>query len=157
MLLFFGLFFGYNRVMTYPFPKELIAASEARNKAQADWYRQILTIATGGFALLIALTPQQGLDSPAKYVLSAAWILLGVGILAAAAATYLEVDVRDRQVRNIVGQIVDNLHDGRAIADIQEAVVTPSWLFSASRKLMVVSLLLAVVCLVAFAVMRTLG
>ena len=60
-------------------------------EAEVAWLRQILTLAAGALALLAGLGPRVPPDGPAQNLLAATWALLGIGIVAGAAATYAAV------------------------------------------------------------------
>ena len=122
-------------------------------EADITWIRQVLTLAAGAFALLVGL----GLDAPpegsARYFLAATWVCLGLGVVAGAAATYLDA--------HFAGQdAVDAFFEARLKTDTPPSPPrTFEWtttLLSLCKPLMVVSLLAAVIFLATYAVMTTL-
>ena len=137
--------------------EKLLELAKERAQLQAAWYRQILTLAAGGLALLVGLAPQAPPDGLARWLLAAAWVLLGAGILSGAAATYAEVDRAERLTAAFQSRLGQrNPAPGNPPAP-GTIVARPHGFFLACKKVMVISLLGAVVCLVAFSVMRTLG
>ena len=122
-------------------------------EADITWIRQILTLAAGAFALLVGL----GLDVPsegsARYFLAATWVCLGLGVLAGAAAIYLDAHFAWQDA-------VDASFQARLKTDTPPSPSrTFEWtttLLGLCKPLMVVSLLTAVICLATYAVMTTL-
>jgi hypothetical protein len=137
--------------------RQLMDLAKLRSDVQAAWYRQILTLAAGGLALLVALVPAVPKEGPARYFLAAAWILLGLGILAGASATYAEVSLIKRLAAKFQFQVQQSLRNGTNLADHLPLVAQPATIFLWSKPLMVICLMGAVGCLVTFAVLRTLG
>ena len=118
------------------------------------WLRQILTLAAGALALLAGLGPEVPPDGPARLLLAATWACLGLGIIAGAAATYVEVD-RARSSANAFGeQITRELHKKPTRKLIS---VRTNRVYLLCKPLMIVSLLAAVVCLAGFAIITTLA
>ena len=116
--------------------------------------RQILTLAAGALALLAGLGPDIPSDGPSKYLLATTWAGLGLGIVFGAAATYIDAD---RAMRSAV---LFSKHLLRVIEQESSSPlipVPPNRLYALCKPLMVISLLIAVVCLTAFAITTTLA
>jgi len=137
--------------------QKLLNLAKERNALQAAWYRQILTIAAGGLALLVGLAPETPPSGPARYFLAAAWVLLGAGILTGAGATYSGASLAKRLTIEFQSQLLRSLEAGENLPPSIPIVARPHLIFRTCKILMVVSLLGAVVCVVTFAVLRTLG
>lgn len=134
----------------------LLTLAKDRNEKQAAWYRQLLTLASGGLALLVGLQPEVPALGPARFFLAGAWALLGAGILFGGAATYSEVSLARRLAENFQDQLLRSIKSGEELSANHPVVANPHRAFLWAKPLMVVSLLGAVVCLVAFSIITTL-
>jgi len=118
------------------------------------WLQQIISIATAALAILVAFAPQEGLSTPARYMLAGAWLSLGLGIVAGVASIYGYTHEAKARLENVVEEWIQALAEGRA----PEMVVTvPARIFAICRWVMVLSLLLSVCLLVGHAMWRTLA
>ena len=124
------------------------------HEVEVAWLRQILTLAAGALALLAGLGPEVPADGLARLLLAATWACLGVGIIAGAAATYVEVD-RARASADVFGEQISRELDMKPTRSL--IPVPTNRLFLLCKPLMVVSLLAAVVCLTGFAIITTLA
>jgi hypothetical protein len=131
--------------------------NERRNHSDYVWIRQILALSSGGLALLVAFQPDS-VTLIQGYLLSATWVLLGLGVLSASGAAYEEVSLADNLLVSFRESLLKNLEDeeetNKPLGPIE---AKPGKLYSMCKKVMVVSLLLSVVSLVSYAVTRTLG
>lgn len=123
-----------------------------------EWYQRLLTLAAGAVTLLALFPPAS--DDPqqatqADHLLAATWVLLGAGLLSGGAATYLRVKIAQNRLRAFREQLVNNAgtEASRELVFPKPPPKTLLW----SRNVMVISLLLAVVCLVAYSVLRVLA
>ena len=124
--------------------------------ANSVWTRQILSLAAGGLALLVAFQPATPNSLTEKYLLAVTWIALGIGILSGASAAYSEVSL----AKNLTEKYRKELHQilkERVDRPMPTIAAAPSLICRISKMLMIVSLLVAVVCLVGYAVTRTLS
>ena len=92
-----------------------------------------------------------------KYFLAGTWLFLGMGIIAGAVATYLEVNLANNLVKKYHSELMKNLKEQGSLVINDVVVANPSRILSWSKPLMVISLLFAVVCLVAYSIETTLG
>lgn len=132
---------------------QLLELRQRQSDLQAAWLRQLLTLAAGGLALLVGLRPPAA--GIGQYFLAGTWILLGVGICSGAAATFLEVHAAKTLATRFQSALIQALQEGRDLSSGDLVVATPHRFFAWSRYLMVASLLLAVCCLVVYAVLAT--
>jgi hypothetical protein len=136
--------------------KSLEDLTNEQNRLQYAWIRQILTLSSGGLALLVALHPEVPSEGIEKYLLVTTWIALGLGILSGSGAAYAEVslaaDLRANYEKEIL-KILEGTNDPENLLIFG----APSWIFSACKKIMVSSLIVSVVSLVGYAVLRTLN
>ena len=72
--------------------KQYVELITKEHEVEVTWLRQILTLAAGALALLAGLGPDVPSDGLGKYLLATTWAGLGLGIVAGAAATYIEVN-----------------------------------------------------------------
>ena len=136
--------------------KQLIELRQKQADLQANWDRQAVTLASGALALLAGLGP----PTPAgfeKYFLAATWVFLGLGIVSGAAATYLHVSAAKNLANKFHEQLLNSIQNDRELSPNVPIVAHPHKVFSWSKPLMVISLLLAVCNLVAYAVITTIG
>jgi hypothetical protein len=136
--------------------QKLVSLHKEQADLESAWYRQLLTLASGGLALLVGLGPSVP-TGIGKFFLAGTWVFLGLGIVLGAAATYLDVD-RATKLKNQYGAELQKsiLEHGRAVVT-SIVVASPSKLLLWSKVAMVVCLLLAVSCLVTFSVLKTLS
>lgn len=135
--------------------KQFVSLKNDEADIQNAWYRHLLTPSAGGLAVLSGLNP----EIPAgigKYFLAGTWIFLGLGIIAGASATYLAVDSAKKLAQNYKDELQNNIEIyGKATVN-KIVVANPAKIFSVSRIVMIISLLLAVCCLVTYSVLITL-
>lgn len=136
--------------------QKLLELQDKQAELQATWYRQLLTLASGGLALLAGFGPSIPIGI-GKYFLAGTWIFLGSGIVSGAAATYLQVDVAKRLARRYRDVLQKNLAESGQPTVTEPIVANPSNILSWSKTVMLTSLLLAVCCLVIYSVLRTLN
>jgi len=136
--------------------QQLVSLNKEHAEVQSVWYRQLLTLAAGGFALLAGLGPTVP-SGIGKYFLAGTWVFLGVGIISGAGATYLQVSRAKKLAENFQEELRHNIqtHGEPTVNTI--VVANPSKIFLLSKTLMVVSLLLAVCCLVVYSVLNSLN
>lgn len=84
---------------------------------QSVWLKSLLTIASGGFALLAGLGPKIPPVGMGKYFLAGAWICLGLGIIAGSAAIYTEVDRANQLFAKYREELSRSLEKGRLTVD----------------------------------------
>ena len=123
------------------------------HKLDMDWYRHLLTLATGSLVIMstfISDTPDQGM---ARYFPAATWVFLGIGILAGVGATYAPIS----RTANLAENFLQALQNGE-FQDTPSKTISayPSVCFLLCKHLMLISLLLAVICLTVYAVITTL-
>lgn len=123
---------------------------------QTGWYQQMLTVAAGGLALLVGLNPDIP-EGMARYFLALAWAGLGIGIVAGFAAAYGSVSRAGRLARDFRDKLLKAAWDNRRLTTDDISVAAPKKIYVYARKVTVVSLLVSVASLVAFAMLRTLG
>ena len=124
------------------------------HEVEVTWLRQILTLAAGALVLLAGLGPDIPSDGPAKYLLATTWAGLGLGIVAGAAATYVEVNRAGTAAIRFgehLLRIIENQPSSPLIS------IPPNRLYVICKPLMIISLLVAVVCLTAYAITTTLA
>ena len=124
------------------------------HEIEATWLRQILTLAAGALALLAGLGPEIPSDGPSKYLLATTWAGLGLGIVFGAAATYIETD-RAKKSTVLFGEHLLRVMEQESSSPI--IPVPPNRLYVLCKPLMVISLLIAVISLTAFAITTTLA
>jgi hypothetical protein len=137
--------------------QQMLQLAKERNEKEMAWCRQVLTLASGGLALLVAMSPQVPEEGPARWFLAAAWVLLGAGILSGAAVTYTEVSLARRLAAGFQSRLLQDLREGRGVEGMQPIVANPSRVCLWCKPVMVLSLVGAVAAIVGFAVIRTLG
>ena len=124
------------------------------HEVEVTWLRQVLTLAVGALALLAGLGPDVPSDGLGKYLLATTWAGLGLGIVAGAAATYVEVN-RATTAAIRFGEhllrIIENQPSSPLIS------LPPNRLYVICKPVMLISLLVAVVCLTAYAITTTLA
>ena len=123
------------------------------HKLDMDWYRHLLTLAAGSLVIMstfVSDTPAQGM---ARYFQAATWVFLGIGILAGVGATYAPIS----RTANLAGKFLEEFHNSE-FQDSPSKMISayPSIFFLLCRRLMVISLLLAVICLTGYSVITTL-
>lgn len=139
--------------------QHLTQASDLQQKAvelRAEWYRRMLGVAVAALAVLAGLGPEA--SSPVqRWWLASCWAMLGTGIVAGTAATYLQPRAAQLLAREYRLLLAQRIRSGEPLAGLDVLQGSPSRLLSASKGVMVCSLLLAVVCLVVYMVLRTLA
>jgi hypothetical protein len=137
--------------------EQLLNLADRRDALRAEWDRRVAAGAAGTLAILAGLPPELPPGDLPRWLLAATWILLGLGILCGLGAAFAPVN---QQARLVVGfaSHMQGFADQRAAGKNPPPVLAkPAWIFRACRAGMVLSLAAAVVCLVSFAVMRTLA
>ncbi|HRQ90588.1 MAG TPA: hypothetical protein PLA50_17470 [Bacteroidia bacterium] len=130
-----------------------------RNDLQGAWNRHILTIASGGLALLVGLKPEVPADTPGKWLLAAAWTFLGLGILSGGAATHAEVSMAKNLAKSLQSRLQKTLDAGLPISDFSKGgplSANANWISRVACHVMIWSLLLAVISFVAYSVRQIL-
>ena len=135
--------------------RQLMELRRNHQELSSAWYRQLLTLAAGGLALLVGLQPPAA--GIGRYFLAGTWVCLGAGICLAAAATYLDVHRAKMLADSFRAQVSQALAAGRDLSPSDIAVARPKRFYTWSRYLTVSVLLLAVGCLVTYAVLATLA
>lgn len=131
--------------------RQLLDLRSVQQEQEAMWFRQLLTLAAGGLALLVGLAPPA--EGFARFFLAGTWVCLGAGICAGAAATYLEA----HRARALADAFRSELRSAlREERDPEATFAEPHPFFSWARIAAVGALLLGVCCLVVFAVITTL-
>jgi len=128
--------------------KHLNQAEELQRSAVAlrsEWYRRMLAAAVAALAVLAGLGPEAA-QPLQRWWLAACWVLLGTGVLSGAAATSLEPQAAQLLAHEYRLRLSERIRSGE-----------PSPMLSASKGVMVCSLLGAVVCLVVYMVLRTIS
>ena len=124
------------------------------HEVEVTWLRQVLTLAAGTLVLLAGLGPDVPSDGPSKYLLATTWAGLGIGIVAGSVASYVEVN-RARTAATRFGEhllrIIENQPSSPRIS------IPPNRLYVICKPVMLVSMLVAVVCLTAYAITTTLA
>ena len=136
--------------------QQLIDLFDHASQAQASWLRQVLTLASGGLALLVGLRPEVPPEGIAQYLLAATWLCLGLGVVFGASATYAEVNLS----KNLASRFREELQKSLAQkTQMSSAPITAkvNRFFVVCRVMMILSLLLSVVCLVGYAILTTLN
>ena len=131
---------------------ELKLACELKQDAareEANWYKHILTISFGSLTLLISLMPAIPDLPAAKFLIIGTWMFLGLSILFGIGATYQPVSL----LRKSGNAVAKSIMDGNKNPIIG---VNTHWFFSMCRIVMLTSLILAIVCMVAFSITKTL-
>jgi hypothetical protein len=136
--------------------EKLVSLMDKQVELQSAWYRHILTISAGGFAILSGLGPAAPIGI-GKYFLAGTWLCLGLGIVGGGTATYLEVSRAKNLADGYKAQLLKDLHEKGQPTVSAPVVVNPNRFFSWAKSLMVVSLLMAVACLVTYSILTTLG
>ena len=124
------------------------------HEIEATWLRQILALAAGALALLAGLGPYVPPEGPSKYFLATTWVGLGLGIIFGAVATYIDAD-RATKSAVLFGKHLLRVVEKKPSSPL--IAVPPNKLYVICKPLMVISLLIAVVFLVAFAITTTLA
>ena len=122
-------------------------------RVEMNWYRHLLTLAVGALVLLGSLVSDTPAPGAVQYLLAATWLCLGLGILSGAATTYIEVDRAGRIDINYAEDLLRSVHGSPPQIVIS---AEPNRILLACRWVMLISLLLAVVCLTGYSVMATL-
>lgn len=136
--------------------EQLLELQNKYGDLKAKWYRQLLTLAAGGFALLAGLGPAIPLGV-GRYFLAGAWLFLGLGICFGAAAIYLEVERAGTLRDAFREELQKSLNKSGSQKMNGPVVANPRKFFSMAGPLMVASLLLAVVNLVSYSMLRALA
>ena len=123
------------------------------HKLDMDWYRHLLTLATGSLVIMstfVSDSPDQGM---ARYFQAATWIFLGTGILAGVGATYAPIS----RTANLATRFLEEAQNSEFHNRPPKTIAAyPSIFFVLCGRLMVMFLLLAVICLTGYAVITTL-
>ena len=161
------------------------ALDRERDEREAIWLRQVLILASGALAVLAGLGPAVPSEGLAKYFLTATWGLLGVGITTGAAATYTAANHAKRVAERYRSHLeestarVDEYEERIRKSDMfrksEDAIeersdieveidygpgydtVPKNKALVVSKSAMILSLLVAVLCLATYAIIRTLG
>ncbi|MBC2603693.1 hypothetical protein [Puniceicoccus vermicola] len=129
--------------------------SDEHSQVFFQWIRQVLTLASGSLAILVAFQSDTPIPCPEKYFLLTTWIALGLGILAGAFVAFLQVAIKGslrRQCLEEIQKMEEGISTGTKFVSVGEA----SWVYTVSFYLMNVSFVIAVVSLVIYASFQTL-
>ena len=132
--------------------KKLVALADEAHDAEAAWLRQILTLATGALALLVGLGPESPTDTASRLLLAGTWVSLGLGIVFGAAATYLVVE-RAMKATLAVSKKARIEAEGGIPPTMVSVPINSLYIYC--KPVMIISLLVAVVCLTGFSVLST--
>ena len=135
--------------------EEIWRLDEKRYEQEAVWLRQILTLSAGALAILAGLGPPVSSEGFAQYFLAATWAFLGMGIASGAAATYLVVNRANKLALSYREKLAQKTRERDESAFVIYAPRNP-WL-SRCKPMMICSLLGAVLCVTAYAIVTTLG
>ncbi|MBS9777183.1 MAG: hypothetical protein KGV50_00335 [Gammaproteobacteria bacterium] len=134
--------------------QQLTQLNETANKQEMEWIKHMMTIASGGFALLVALLPQNEHSQMSGYMLAGAWISLGLGLVFGVVSLRIPHTISKRRVQAYKDRLLDSIEND-TVVDLSGVVTTPL-LLRLCRFLVPFSFLTAVVCLVVYAVGETL-
>ena len=123
---------------------------------EVTWLRQVLTLAAGTLAILAGLGPDVPSEEPDKYLLATTWAGLGLGIVTGAAATYVEVN-RARTAAVRFGEHLLRITENQNQPSSPLISIPPNRLYVICKPVMLISLLVAVACLTAYAITTTLA
>ena len=132
---------------------QLMELRKEHLQLEMNWYRHLLTLAAGALVLLGSLVSDTPAPGMVRYLLTATWFFLGIGILSGAGTTYIEVDRAGKLDKNYAEELIKRIH-GIKTEDIISA--DPNKLLDACKWVMLISLFLAVVCLTGYSMMATL-
>jgi hypothetical protein len=119
-------------------------------REEANWFKHILTISFGSLTLLVSLMPTIPDLPAAKYLIIGTWLFLGLSILFGIGATYQPVSLLRKSGDAVAKSIMEE--NSKPIVG-----VNTHWFFSICRIVMLASLILAIVCMVAFSITKTLN
>ena len=122
-------------------------------QVEMNWYRHLLTLAVGALVLLGSLVSDTPAPGMVRYLLAATWFFLGLGILSGAATTYIEVYRAGALDKNYAEEISKRM-EGIKTKHIVSA--EPNRFLEACKWVMLISLLLAVICLTSYSTLATL-
>jgi len=139
--------------------RQLMELRENYHDLQAQWYRRLLTLASGGLALLAGLGPRVPADmgNTGKIALACTWVFLGIGIISGSATTFLEVNRAKVQAELFRKKLISSLHDGTVLQTTDLAIANPKKIYLYSKNIMIGALLLAVCSLVLYAILATMS
>lgn len=135
--------------------KQLAALQDKYLALKASWVQHLLSLAVGALAVLAGLNPTASAGIQ-QVLLACTWGCLGLGIVFGAMATFVQVRELRSRIMRFREEIERCIQEGRASID-KPVTSKPSKVFSFATPVMVVSLLLAVACLVAFSISVTLA
>ncbi len=133
--------------------EQLLGLQDKLNDLKASWCRQMVTLASGGLAVLVGLNPETQSEGIAKWFLAATWLFLGSGIVSGASTLYLDVSGAQALKDAYKSEFEKSIKSGK---EMNPVVANPAPFFIRSRRIMIFSLLLAVVNLVIYAIVTTL-
>lgn len=134
--------------------KQFAALREKQLALTANWVQHLLSLAVGALAVLSGLSPP-AVSGIERILLACTWGCLGLGIVFGAMATFGQVHLLRSLTIRFQEEIVRSIQEGRQSIG-KPVTANPSKAFSFATPVMVVSLLLAVMCLVAFSISSTL-
>jgi len=144
--------------MTEQDMRALFELGDKRNAALFGFLRHLLLLASGALTVLVSLNAGTGSTGVALWALRSAWSLFGSGILLGSVALYGEVWA----AKTLAKKVADKLRaDSRPGAEKSGGFPVPvstgpqPWWLRASAPGAYLSLAIAVVCLVAFAWLRS--
>ncbi|WP_110603197.1 hypothetical protein [Salinicola lusitanus] len=142
------------------FPELLTKISELQDQlgqARAEWLKHVLSLAVGALAVLSALRPA-AVTVTQSYLLAGTWLFLGAGIVAGAVATYLQIEILKRSI-NLLKDDVQRKAESFGSRPPRTAVfrvIRAPKTMRFAVPIMIITLLLAVCCLVGFSMLGAL-
>lgn len=133
--------------------ERMTSAAEVAGATEVSWYRHILTLSAGALALLAGFPPEEQVPKLSLTFLISAWVLLGLGIILGAIATYTEVYRRNYLARRLWLLWQDHIHEHSIPEELLEEKTVPLYL-RLSKVWMLVVLSIALICFVAYAITR---
>lgn len=133
--------------------QRIAALAVDRDQKHYAWIRQLLLLASGTLAALVAFRAGAQSTGAALWALRVAWVSLGLGILLGAAALHAEVWIAAALVKRSVAEALERA--SRPGDSPSPVVANKPALYKAADLGFRLSLLVAVVALVAHAVLRS--
>lgn len=132
--------------------RQLVALKEKQNERLGNWVRFVMTIAAGGLALLLGTLQLPPDDIVARMLLASGLVFLGLGIVFGAAASHLEIVIERKILEQYSDEIQQAAREQRSLLRSPVIAAKPNWWQQKYKPGMMLSLLLAVVCFVAYGV-----
>lgn len=129
--------------------KQACELKQEAAREETAWYKHILTISFGSLTVLVSLTPSIPDSLVARYLITGTWLFLGLGILFGIGATYESVNKLRRSGDAVAKSILED--QKHSVVGVKTHLF-----FTMCRILMLGFIGLALVCLVAFSITKTL-